>query len=267
MSTGYIIDIAEDAVGRNYLGLGATVISQVGFNDSDIPKLYNGQQSDVMQATVKTGLSVVFDLGSAKDINCFGAFGHNLTAGATISFEGDDNPGFSSPISVSPTPGRGQNVVTWPSAVETYRYWRITISDAGNPSLPWIGEIVLGELFKFTHPVTWGMGEGRAYKNVNMETEFGVSWRFHHNQRRNFTNFNYTQRPDAEAEQLEDMSDDALGSFHPLLLIFDDIEEPNRGIYGHLADAMNRAYRFIEWNNISGLNIREQARANQIRIS
>lgn len=267
MSTGYIIDIAEDAVGRNYLGLGGTTITQVGFNDSDIPKLYNGQQSDVMQATQKTGLSVTFDLGSAKGITAFGVFGHNLTPSATLEFEGDDNPGFTSPIAATVPINPGQNVFTWPSNPQNLRYWRVNIDDAANPSLPWIGEIILGELALFTHPVTWGFGEGRTYKNVNFETEFGVSWRFHHNQRRNFANFNYTQRPDAEAEQIEQMSDDALGSFYPIFLVFDDDEEPNRGIYGHLADAMNRSYRFIEWNNMSGLNIQEQARANQIRIS
>jgi hypothetical protein len=267
MSTGYIIDIAEDAIGRNYLGLGATTITQVGFSDTNLHKLYNGQQSDVLQATAKTGNSVTFDLGSAKDINCFGAFGHNLTASATLEFELDDNPTFTSPVSVTPAIGNGQNVITWPDTVQSYRYARVSIDDATNNSFPWIGEIIIGRLIKFTHPVTWGFDEDRTYKNVDFETEFGVSWKFHLNSRRNFANFSYTQRPDAEAVEIEQMIDDAKGSFYPIFLVFDDDEEPNRGIYGHLANAMSRNFRFIEWNNMSGLNIKEQARANQIRLT
>jgi hypothetical protein len=102
-----------------------------------------------------TGSTIITaDLGAAKRVRVVGLVNHNLSIGATVTVEGSSSSGFS-PVGV--TSGA---VLAWPTGTvaadttyprptvgvaldATYRYWRVSISNAGNPA----GYVQLGRLF------------------------------------------------------------------------------------------------------------------------
>jgi len=79
-----------------------------------------------------TSQSIVFDLGSAKAIDYFSIIKHNFTSSATIHIQGNATDVWTAPsIDVTLTWTVANILYNWLTA-QTFRYWRITISDATN---------------------------------------------------------------------------------------------------------------------------------------
>jgi len=79
-----------------------------------------------------TSQTIVFDLGSAKAIDYFAIIKHNLTSSAIIHIQGNASDVWTAPtVDVTVTWTVNNIIYNWSSA-QTYRYWRITISDATN---------------------------------------------------------------------------------------------------------------------------------------
>ncbi len=77
-----------------------------------------------------TAQKTLIDLGSAKAIDIFALVNHNLQSGATITLKGG----------AGPDPSTFSTTITWRTDVawkifasQNFRYWSITLDDAGNP--------------------------------------------------------------------------------------------------------------------------------------
>jgi hypothetical protein len=84
-------------------------------------------------------------------VDTFAMLNHNLTLGATITFEGSNN-GVTYPFSVSITPELENCYWVSPDLPTTaYKFWRVNISDPSNPDgYLQIGSIVFGSSVIFT---------------------------------------------------------------------------------------------------------------------
>jgi len=91
---------------------------------------------------------VKWDLGSVKDIKAFVLKYHNFTSGATLKIQANSSDSWGSPpLDESLTYNAGHLVKFWDSA-QSYRWWRVTIADAGNSDgYLRVGRIFCGDYF------------------------------------------------------------------------------------------------------------------------
>lgn len=129
--------------------------------------------------------TVVFDLGTAQNVNTIAIIGHNLTASATLTIEANAADSWGSPsVSTSLTYIDGP-IIKYLSSSESYRYWRLSIDDATNTDgyislgVVWLGEYLTidpASLLNFSvtkvrdDTVVYGRGR-QKYASV------GVGWR------------------------------------------------------------------------------------------
>jgi hypothetical protein len=263
MTSAYIVDERSTVAGNNYVGTG--VLSAVNFATDQLPKLYSQRQSDVCQATAKTGLQITVDMLSARSIELVALLGHNFTNAATVNLKGDSVPTFlAPPVNVNLSYNYAQMFYLF-SPAQNYRYWRLTINDAGNAAYPYIGELVMGGLVRFTHPCSWGFSEDTTFNNVQQFTEYMVPWRFEKSEQRALVNLSFRQRPDAEANEVVTMVRSTRGSIKPVLFFTDLEDDLNGGIYGHLIDKYSHTLEFLNWHDFSDLSITEQPRCEMIK--
>lgn len=263
--TAYMIDDAVDAKPYNLVGL--ATITLTNFTTGDEAKLYSKRVSDVLLGTAKTGLVIDIDFGSAKSVDTIALLGLNISSTGSIRIRGDSNPAFPSPtIDVTVNDPGVQHIEVEDTPV-SLQYWRINMDDASNEFFPWIGELMIGERFAFNRPHSWGHAEVFEFRNVAHETDYGTRWVYHHTDSRSLRSFTFSQRTDAEAEELEDMITAAKGSFLPLLVIPDVVDDPDRAVYGFIVDQIGREFRFLDWNNFADIPVIEQPRALVIRKS
>lgn len=263
MTSAYIVDERSTVAGNNYVGTG--VITAVNFPSNQLSKLYSQRQSDVCQATAKTGLQITVDMLSARSIELFALLGHNFTSGVTVNLKGDSVPTFlAPPVNVNLTYNYAQMFRLF-SPAQNYRYWRVTINDAGNPAYPYIGELIMGGLIRFTHPCSWGFSDETIFNNVTQKTEYMVPWTFEKSEQRALVNLSFRQRPDAEANEVVTMVRSTRGSLKPLLYFTDLEDDLNGGIFGHLEDKYSNTLDFLDWHDFSDLSIMEQPRCAMIK--
>ena len=72
------------------------------------------------------------DILSAVPLDTFAILGHNYTAGATIQLIGADDSAFSTNVVTETVTWAASNIYGLFSTTRTKRYWRLSISDAGN---------------------------------------------------------------------------------------------------------------------------------------
>lgn len=264
MGIGYVIDTPGISQGENLIG--TAIPTGTKFTAAEMLKLINGRQSSIGQASAKTGIVLYYDLTAARNAQLFAMLGHGFTSGATLTLQADDDPAFGSPgVNLTLTWNDHQIIVYW-STPQSYRYWRILASDAANPNLPWIGELILGVPIFFTHPCAWGLAETFLFNNAVQASDYDVTWRFKKTERRAYQNINFTQRPDNEVAELTDLINYTDGSLIPIIMFLDEAD-PNQSIYGHLQDEFSRQFQFINWNNFMNVALTEQPRAAMIKVA
>ena len=91
-----------------------------------------------------TGEWIKFDLSSGKKITMVAIFGHNLTSGATVTLQANEDDSWEEPLY--------SQAMTWNEKAlvkfldEEYQWWRITLEDGSNPDeYIEIGRICAGE--------------------------------------------------------------------------------------------------------------------------
>lgn len=155
----------------------ASTINSVSTEDSVYKKenLYNKRPSLPFRFTAKSSQYIELDLGSSTLITLFSLINHNLLSSATITLQADTNP----PSWGSPSYSQG---VTWRSEnlylklSQTYRWWRILITDASNPVNLQIGEAILHVHSSFTTAHIQGQSEGDVFYTATQETFMGQDW-------------------------------------------------------------------------------------------
>ena len=94
--------------------------------------------------TVASAQDIEVDLGSAQSVDLIALVNHNLTSGASIVISAGTTTGYLEFSSVTMT-WREFLAFKWLSTPESYRYWRIRITDASNAdSYLAVGYLVLG---------------------------------------------------------------------------------------------------------------------------
>ncbi len=85
------------------------------------------------------------DLGAARQVTACVIADHNLTSGASITLKGHTADAWGAPDYALAIPWASEIIVAYLD--QTYRYWRLEITDAGNPD----GCIEIGEWFLGTY--------------------------------------------------------------------------------------------------------------------
>lgn len=139
------------------------------------------QPTDVWRSTSLTGQSIAIDLGSAKAVNIAALLFTNLTAAATWRVQAGSTTGVSDYDSgaVTAWAGATKNVdrphclLDLTAGPQTYRYWKITLTDASNPDT-WFqaGRLILSKAFQGVR--NYSYGAGRGFKDLSeREDAFG----------------------------------------------------------------------------------------------
>lgn len=129
--------------------------------------------------------TVIFDLGTPQSVNTIGILGHNFTSSATMTIEANAaNSWGSASVSTTLTWIDGA-IIKYLASSESYRYWRVSVSDATNTDgylnigVVWLGEYLTidpASLLNFSvskmrdDTVVYGRGR-QKYASV------GVGWR------------------------------------------------------------------------------------------
>lgn len=82
--------------------------------------------------TTGTTLTLVMDLGAAKAINIFLIGSHNFTGSATVTLEANSADSWGPPAFTTTITDRSDIIAHTLSSTQTYRYWRLSVSDASN---------------------------------------------------------------------------------------------------------------------------------------
>jgi hypothetical protein len=121
-----------------------------------------------------TSGTLVIDLGSAQEVTAAILGAHNLTNAATVTLAANSTDAWTTP----------PYEYTWTTITdalslyldEEYRYWRLSIADAGNPADVEIGLFVLGDYIEFEEQpnAVWGSSQIPGLVLQRNESESGV---------------------------------------------------------------------------------------------
>lgn len=135
--------------------------------------LYNQRPSKPFRWTAKVGDWFKVDLGSRQTVSLFGIFGHNLTAAATQQFHCSGNNGNWKLLGNMDYRANDEYL-----KFGVYdRWFRYSVSDAGNSAFPQVGEAWLGNWSEFENAkVQSPRGDGPQFWTAENVTPFGQDW-------------------------------------------------------------------------------------------
>lgn len=155
----------------------ASTIDSVSTEDTPYVKenLYNKRPSFPFRFTAKSDQSIVLDMATNITPTIFALINHNLLEAATIKLEADnDPPNWGAPPYSQAVTWREENLFMKLS--ETYRWWRIFVTDAGNPESLQIGEAILHVYSSFATAYIQAQSEGDVFYTATQETFMGQDW-------------------------------------------------------------------------------------------
>lgn len=217
------------------------------------------------RTTGDTSEPIVFDLGSAKTINCIGIFGHNLTIGATVTIQAHSanswgSPSESAPAAVVADPDGNvlQRIVQF-NVYSAYRYWRLVFADPSNPDgFIQIGRIAGGAYYEFDRNISQNFAIERVDPS---ETDNRVPgrqafWRDRGRFRRATIGFRFQNR--TQVEKVEAIHT-KIGSSNPCILALDPDNYPTKdSMYCHLLTPLRFAHQQIGYYNTGSLVFEEK---------
>jgi hypothetical protein len=160
----------------NYIN--ASTINAVSTEDAIFVKenLYNKRPSLPFRFTAKSSQYVELDMGSDITPTILSLINHNLLSSATIKIEADnDPPNWGSPSYSQSVTWREENLYFKISG-QTFRWWRIFVTDASNPVYPQLGEAILHVFSSFSGASIQAQSEGDVFYTATQETFMGQDW-------------------------------------------------------------------------------------------
>lgn len=133
-----------------------------GINRYSTPRIHDyDRDTGYRSSSVASPVNLVFNFGSAQPFNTLIIDDHNLTASATITFQGNATDSWGAPsFSESVTYASGK-ITHYTSALQTYKYARAVITDTSNPDgYISIKNIFIGQYMELSRTV--GMQFDRA---------------------------------------------------------------------------------------------------------
>jgi hypothetical protein len=110
---------------------GASLTATNGDPNYPVSALLDIHLTNVFRFVDLTGGNIDIDLGSAQAVSSVGIIG-NLTASATITLKGNSSVSWTSPPVNETMVAADRNLMHYFTET-SYRYWRIEITDSGNP--------------------------------------------------------------------------------------------------------------------------------------
>lgn len=171
-----------------------------------------------------TAVDITIDLGVARDVNIVGLVNHNFSAGVTLAIAAGTTSAVSNfSDTITYRAGAAYKVL---SATQTYRYWRIRITDSGNTDgFLEAGYLLLGLLESPPKEIAFSPGlQIEHISDVNTVTSEGGAFFADHitDLKRITVNFRNLER--AEREDLLSFGQALREETNPLFLIPDDAE-------------------------------------------
>ena len=124
---------------------------------------------------VKVDQSIVIDAGVDISPTIIALINHNLLVGATIKIEANATDAWGAPSYSQALTWREENLY-YKIVGQTYRWWRIFVSDALNPLNLQIGEAILRTYSSFTTAHIRAQSEGDTFYTATQETFMGQDW-------------------------------------------------------------------------------------------
>lgn len=122
--------------------------------------------------SVAAAQDIALDLGSAKSITLLALVNHNLTSAATIAIAA----GTTAAVADYSTTMTWRELLAFKViAAQSYRYWRIRITDTGNTDgYLEVGYVMLGTATAPSFGIRWGMTSTPEFQNLEVASEFGI---------------------------------------------------------------------------------------------
>ena len=214
------------------------------------------QLSSRFQTVGNDGEYIVMDCTVAVPVSRFAIIGHNLSASATITLQGNSTNTWSAPA-FSQTVARKSWAIIHRFTEASYRYWRVVITDTG------VSSIRISRLFLGTFLQLPGMKKDQEFNfEVTDEAQisetgqvFPVSGYSFKNQKINFPYLTNEERL-----QIEEMFEAVRNTKPVLLAVWDDREDIEPPVYciinqKKLSFKRNEDSESFPWG--TGIEIRE----------
>ena len=202
------------------------------------------------RTTGKASENIVFDLGSAKQITVFSMFTFNLTSSATVTLQANasnswGSPSYSQALTMATNADSEvlERVVFFLS--QTYRYWRVTLADAGNSdSYLQIGRIAAGTYYEAGRNIDQGFSivtvdPSEGDRTPGRQTFYRARKRF----RRASVAFRLQDQ--TQTDKLSAVMD-KVGNSKPIVLALDPTSRPTKdSMYCYLVTPISQTHQFI----------------------
>lgn len=171
-------------------------------------------------AAALTNVDITLDLGSAMSINFIGLINHNFTTAVTVSVAAGATTGYAD-YAASMTYREFDMWVTTFANPQSYRYWRIRITDAANTdNFIEVGYVMLGSATQLASSFQYGWEQVDEYENLDVQSEFGVPFVTEMFYRMRFR-FTFRNKSSTEVSAIRTIFKDVKGNLTPLLFLPD----------------------------------------------
>jgi len=96
-----------------------------------VTNILDSRLTKIVKTDSNTTMTIVFDAGSAVNVNSISIANHNISSGATIKFQGNATNVWTTPT-IDETLTYSSGIINKQFTGGSYRYWRLNIVDAGN---------------------------------------------------------------------------------------------------------------------------------------
>jgi len=131
------------------------------------------------KSLIVSGFTLTFDMGAAVGAEYFAILNHNFTSGATVHIQANSADSWGAPP-VDRTQTILDVILDPFGTTYTYRYWRVTVTDAANPDAELsIGQVYIGSYSQFPHHslgYTFGYKTNSLIQSNYMGVSFGVKY-------------------------------------------------------------------------------------------
>lgn len=173
---------------------------------------------------------MVIDFGSAVAIDAIALLNINIQSTATVTFEAHTADSWGAPahgpitITATGMDGIRRNIYHALPATQTYRYWRINITDNGNPNgFIEVGTIFMGMKVALSDMYTENPRKRTNRPNVEHRTEWDQAYVYKKNYGYVF-DLSWENCEEDTAEELLALDRAVEGNAYPFVLVLDDTD-------------------------------------------
>jgi hypothetical protein len=194
--------------------------------------------------------NIIVDCGVAEEYNMVCLLNHNISAGATITFYGADDSGFTTNVVSDVLTRVASNIYAFLGSLRTKRYLKIRVQDGSNPNdYIQIGPVVVGKYWTVSENPSYGYEQGNVdYSEVDFTDGMVASARVKQNGA--YFRFPFRSLDGASATSVRALNSE-VGGHSPFVMCL-DYNYPNTNTYFMRQDRVNnpleKAPDLWEWD-------------------